>query len=81
MRQCKDFSKLEQWAFSTERNACWTKDPTNTDSVYYGSWRRCPPNSPYFQAMRKHFGYDDDWKIDYELHKDLDGPAVSWDYE
>jgi hypothetical protein len=78
MRQCKDFSKLEEWAFALERNACFVTWPTKPDDPEYRNFNHCPPGSPFFEKMREHYGYDEDWEIDYELHKDLDGPVLSW---
>jgi len=77
-RQCKDFSKLEEWAFDSERNACATTTPKKNDVSKYRLWNHCPPDSPFFPKMREHYGYDDDWQIDYEVRKDLDGPAVQY---
>jgi len=67
IRQCKDFSKLEEWALAPERNSCFRRELVEDNLDYYQHFRQCPPDSPFFDKMRQHFGYDDDWQIDYNL--------------
>jgi len=69
IRQCRNFSKLEEWALAPERNACYHfETDVNEDRLI--NWMRCPPDSPYFQSMKESFEYGEDWQINYTLHLD-----------
>lgn len=68
-RQCKDFSKLEEWSQGLEHNSCFVRELSLAEGEldYYQHFRHCPPDSPYFDRMREHFGYSADWEIDYDF--------------
>ncbi|KAF4618395.1 hypothetical protein G7Y89_g14907 [Cudoniella acicularis] len=76
IRQCKDFSKLEEWVLAPERNACYTFYEIQDGQQENEEWRHCPPDSPYFQNMRKYFGYPEGWLPDYTLHLGPTFPPV-----
>lgn len=67
IRQCKGFSKLEEWALAPERNSYFRRERVEGNLDYYQHFRQCPPDSPSFDKMRQHFGYDEHWQIDYDL--------------
>ncbi|KAM3073409.1 hypothetical protein ACMFMG_004692 [Clarireedia jacksonii] len=67
-RQCKDFSKLDEWAL--ERHACYNFErPMKPGPLDVEAFQNCRESSPYLQVMKDHFGYGKDWQGDYPPHE------------
>jgi hypothetical protein len=69
-RQCKDFSKLEEWAM--EHTACYTFEPVEPPFFEDQRYANCPEDSPYYQAMKEAIGAGRDWK---PIHPPKKGPT------
>lgn len=60
LRQCKDWGALEKWA--AERTACYRYVSHKAGSIdQFELFKYCPKDSPYWPALRKHFGKPDNW--------------------
>lgn len=59
-RQCRDWSKLEQWA--VDNTACYVhiNETTGVDNMLE-RFKYCPKGTPEAARVRKHFGFPDDW--------------------
>ena len=62
---CRDYSKLVQWVYAPERNACH-KALSDYRSITHSIERYayCPKDSPYFPVMTRYFqqkGHLDPW--------------------
>ncbi|KAL8882370.1 MAG: hypothetical protein Q9192_007594 [Flavoplaca navasiana] len=52
MRQCRDWSKLEEWA--KKYSGCWRYlDAKHDESSEIWRWTFCPEGSPWFERVRK----------------------------
>lgn len=63
-RQCKDFSKLEQWG--REHSACFSYNELITHELkeergYPHALQFCPADSKWLPAVRKFYNQPDDW--------------------
>jgi len=60
IRQCRDWTKLEEWAAS--HTSCYNYISAAADNInQFERFKFCPKDSPYWPAVRKHFGKGDDW--------------------
>lgn len=60
LRQCRDWGALERWA--EERTSCYHYISHEADFInQFERFKYCPKDSPYWPALRKHFGKPDDW--------------------
>ncbi|KAH7390088.1 hypothetical protein BKA64DRAFT_645021 [Cadophora sp. MPI-SDFR-AT-0126] len=67
-RQCKDFSKLDEWAL--ERHACYNFErPMKPGPLDVEAFTNCRESSPYLQVMKDHFGYGENWQGEYPAHE------------
>ncbi|KAH7082307.1 hypothetical protein FB567DRAFT_581693 [Paraphoma chrysanthemicola] len=66
LRQCRNFEALSTWARSN--TACFSfshrDDPSWNKTARF---RHCPPDSPYLPAIRKTYGFGDDWLPSLEI--------------
>ena len=67
-RQCKDFSKLDEWAL--QHHACYNfEKPMKPGQLDVEAFTNCRQSSPYLQTMKDHFGYGENWQGDYPPHE------------
>jgi hypothetical protein len=60
LRRCRDWGALESWA--RERTSCYHYISHEADFInQFERFKYCPRDSPYWPALRKHFGKPDDW--------------------
>lgn len=60
LRQCRDWAMLEKWA--KERTSCYNYISHKADHIdQFERFKFCPPDSPYWPAVRKHFSKGPDW--------------------
>jgi hypothetical protein len=60
VRQCRDFSKLDEWAM--EHSACYTFEKLEPPFFVDQSYANCPKDSPYYQGMVEALGLPEDWE-------------------
>jgi len=58
-RQCRDFSKLEEWAL--ENNGCYIFDDLEPPYFVNQRYANCPKDSPYYKTMVESLGFVEDW--------------------
>lgn len=60
LRRCGDWGALERWA--EERTSCYRYISHEADFInQFERFKYCPRDSPYWPALRKHFGKPDGW--------------------
>ncbi|KKY37956.1 hypothetical protein UCDDA912_g02043 [Diaporthe ampelina] len=60
LRQCRDWGALERWA--EERTSCYHYISHEADFInQFERFKYCPKDSPYWPALREHFGKPDGW--------------------
>jgi hypothetical protein len=54
--QCRNISKVVEWALATERNACFRDDGRTRHIVNkIDRYAYCPEDSPYYAVMTEYF--------------------------
>lgn len=60
VRHCRSWEKMEEWAI--QNSGCFGYvNETGDESGGLKYYKYCPKDSPFLPAVRKYFGYPDDW--------------------